>query len=106
VAKRSLEERAIALRVWGAICESCGHSWGCHGPLNYDAVAKDGVCDECQYEEDHQERETDAPLCTMTSPPELVETPPTAEELDDAIPFWTRWRARQRVRVQRIVRRG
>jgi hypothetical protein len=67
-------------------------------------AAKSGQCDECYYEEMHQERETHAPLCTLAASPELWETPPTAQELEDAVPYWTQWNARQRDRLRRFAR--
>jgi hypothetical protein len=95
MAKQTLEERAIYFRILSISCTDCGHSWGEHrrGALRH---SDEDMCSECWFEEVHQERETDAALCTSAVPSEFLETPPTAEELANAMPFWSRWRVRHR----------
>jgi len=47
-------------------CGECGHLWGDH-PGGWVDLA-DGECSECRYEVDHEQRETDIPICRQHCP--------------------------------------
>jgi hypothetical protein len=101
--KNTLEDRAIYLRICGIACGACGHSWGDHRLGAFRDIDED-LCQECSFEEVHQERESGA-VCALAVPLDLLAAPPSMRELEAAIPHWTRWRLRQRDRLSSFTKR-
>jgi hypothetical protein len=54
------------------VCPTCGHDWREHSGGFFEP--KNNVCSECQYEVDHDQRETSAPPCRLLAP-----APPQAQ---------------------------
>lgn len=53
-------------RLWAlGDCPDCGHPWAEHRGTGHDL---DGMCGECAYEFDHEQRQTDAPGCRAPCP--------------------------------------
>jgi NMD protein affecting ribosome stability and mRNA decay len=57
-------ERARRIRKLG-LCPACGHPWSEHPGSGNDF---DGMCSECYYEFDHEQRETADPGCRLSIP--------------------------------------
>lgn len=60
--RRGLARRRAAL----GDCDACGHPWNEHSGSGNDI---DGVCGECAYEFEHDQRETSASGCRLPCPP-------------------------------------
>ena len=63
--RRERRERARLLRRLGE-CPECRHPWSGHPGAENDF---DGVCGECAYEFEHDQRESSAPGCRLPRPP-------------------------------------
>lgn len=57
-------EMARRIRALGD-CPNCGHPWSEHVGYGND---RDGVCGECAYELEHEQRETSERGCIRTAP--------------------------------------
>ena len=63
---RLRERREMARRVRAlGDCPDCRHLWSEHIGYGND---RDGMCGECAYEFEHEQRETPDPGCTRTAP--------------------------------------
>jgi hypothetical protein len=62
--RRERRQRARQLRQLG-VCPECGHPWYEHPGSGNDL---DGMCGECAYEFEHDQRESPAPGCRLPVP--------------------------------------
>jgi len=62
-----LRQRPVMARRIRALgdCPNCRHLWSEHVGYGND---RDGMCGECAYEFEHDQRETPEPGCTRTAP--------------------------------------
>ncbi len=65
VTRRRRRQAVAASSVPAGDCDSCGHPWWEHLGSGND---RRGMCGECAYEFEHDQRETDAPGCRLPVP--------------------------------------
>jgi hypothetical protein len=66
--RRWSERTANRVRYYGN-CPVCGHDWREHPGGHFDADLDWDCCGECQYEVDHGERVSSAPVCRRRAEP-------------------------------------
>jgi len=65
--ERWRERRQLARRIAAlGDCGACGHPWAEHPGSGNEC---DGMCGECFYEFEHEQRESPAPGCRLPCPP-------------------------------------